>query len=558
MAERTSIVTAALPYANGPIHIGHLVEYIQTDIFVRNRRAQGHRCYFVCADDAHGAAIQYHAEQLSIAPEVLIARMKEAHERDFAKFNISFDVYHTTHSPENQELLNDIFARLKKSGSIYASTIRQLFDPVEQRFLADRYIKGECPRCGVADQFGDSCEACGATYNATELVNPKALRTGATPVIRSSKHFFFDIPQFESFLERWRYEVGLQPAIINKLEEWFEQGLRAWDISRDAPYFGFLIEGETEKYFYVWVDAPIGYLASFKRLCDREGLEFEEELNNPETELIHFIGKDIAYFHTLFWPAMLKAAGLKLPSKVHCHGFLTVNGAKMSKSRGTLVSAEALGAVIDPDFYRYFIFCMLDDGINDIDLNIETFCERTNADLVGKIVNIASRSATLLQSVADGRLGSAIKDEKRFDDYLASLQQVSALIDARRFSTASRQILSLADSTNKWLSDYAPWTLAKGNGAMRKECTACLTQALCEFYALMTALSPVTPDLATRARALFQRDKSGSSGKINFSAPSSYEAMDLRACLGTISIPNYTPLLQRISLETVLSCTEIT
>ncbi len=406
-ASRRLLVTSALPYANGPIHIGHLVEYIQTDVWVRFQKLCGHECHYVCADDAHGTPIMLKAEQEGLTPEQLIARIDAEHRADFAAFGIDFDNYHSTHSPENRAISTLIYTRLRDAGHIARRVIQQAYDPVKQMFLPDRFIKGKCPRCGAPDQYGDNCEVCGATYAPTDLIEPRSALTGVTPELRESEHLFFRLGDFEPMLRDWLRQGALQAGVVNKLQEWFEAGLQDWDISRDAPYFGFEIPDAPGKYFYVWLDAPIGYLASFRNLCDREGLDFDSFCDpQSSAELYHFIGKDIMYFHTLFWPAMLKGAGLRLPTGVFVHGFLTVDGQKMSKSRGTFITARAYLDHLHPEYLRYYFAAKLGAGIDDIDLNLEDFQNRVNADLVGKVVNIASRCAGFITKLYAGELSA--------------------------------------------------------------------------------------------------------------------------------------------------------
>ncbi|MEW8305434.1 MAG: methionine--tRNA ligase, partial [Candidatus Thiodiazotropha sp.] len=407
---RKILITSALPYANGPIHIGHLVEYIQTDIWARFQKMRGHQCLYVCADDAHGTPIMLRARQEGIEPEALIARVAEEHKADFADFRIGFDNYHSTHSAENQACANTIYERNRDAGHIARRTITQAYDPVEQMFLPDRFIKGTCPKCGAEDQYGDNCEVCGASYSPAELKNPVSAVSGAVPEQRESDHYFFKLADFEAMLREWTGGGHVQSEVSNKLGEWFEAGLQEWDISRDAPYFGFEIPDHPGKYFYVWLDAPIGYMASFRNLCDRtEGLDFDEFWDKgSETELYHFIGKDIIYFHTLFWPAMLHGAGFRTPSAVYAHGFLTVDGAKMSKSRGTFIKARTYLDHLNPEYLRYYFAAKLGAGVDDIDLNLEDFAQRVNSDLVGKVVNIASRCAGFISKRFDGKLADRV------------------------------------------------------------------------------------------------------------------------------------------------------
>ena len=508
---RTLLVTSALPYANGPIHIGHLVEYIQTDIWVRFQRLRGHRVWYVCADDAHGTPIMLKAEQEGCTPEELVARVGEEHRRDFADFRVAFDNYHVTHSPENRAFAELVYTRLRDAGHVVTRTIRQAFDPVKEMFLPDRYVKGGCPRCGAVDQYGDSCEACGSTYTPAELVEPRSVISGEPPQWRESEHFFFRLGDFEPMLREWvrgRDAAGrtrVQPEIANKLDEWFDAGLADWDISRDAAYFGFEIPDAPGKYFYVWLDAPIGYMASFQNLCDRsEGLDFDAFWGpDSDAELYHFIGKDIAYFHTLFWPAMLSGSGFRTPTAVHCHGFLTVNGQKMSKSRGTFVKARTYLDHLDPEYLRYYFACKLGAGIDDLDLNLDDFAQRVNADLVGKVVNIASRCAGFINRGFDGRLADA-PDAPDLEARLAGAsERIAALYEAREFGKAVREIMALADAANQYIDERKPWALAKQDGR-EAEVQAVCSQGLNLFRILLVYLKPVLPRVAEAAEAFLQ------------------------------------------------------
>ncbi len=503
MTTRKILVTSALPYANGPIHLGHLVEYVQTDIWVRFQRLRGHQCIYVCADDAHGTPIMLHAQRLGITPEALIERIGAEHRADFAAFHIGFDEYHSTHSPENRELAEFIYQRLKAGGHIVTRTISQAFDPVEGMFLPDRFIKGECPRCGAPDQYGDACEVCGATYSPTELKNPVSVVSGATPVERESEHYFFRLADFEDSLRRWTDPAAghLQPEVAHKLAEWFEAGLKDWDISRDAPYFGFPIPGTKDKYFYVWLDAPIGYLASFKRYCERTGLAFDEFWGpDSEAEVYHFIGKDILYFHALFWPAMLEGAGFRKPSGLFAHGFLTIDGQKMSKSRGTFIRARTYLDHLDPEYLRYYLAAKLGPGIDDLDLNFEDFVQRVNSDLVGKVVNIASRCAGFIHKRFDGRLGPRLDVPELYDRFLQAGARIAELYEGRAFGQAMREIMALADLANQYIDERKPWEAAKDPARLDSVLLTC-TQGLNLFRVLMTYLQPVLPVTAERACA---------------------------------------------------------
>ncbi len=504
--ERKILVTSALPYANGPIHIGHLVEYIQTDIWARFQRLRGHTCHYVCADDAHGTPIMLRAEQEGISPEQLIERVGVEHRRDFSNFAIGFDNYYTTHSPETQSFANAIYYRLQEAGHIRKSTIRQAFDPVKQMFLPDRFIRGECPRCAAKDQYGDSCEVCGATYSPTDLKDPVSALSGVTPVEKESEHYFMKLADYEPMLREWTRGGHLQPGIVHKLDEWFATGLQDWDISRDAPYFGFEIPDAPGKYFYVWLDAPIGYMASFRNLCDRRpGLDFDAYWGRDAgTELYHFIGKDIAYFHTLFWPAVLEGGGYRTPTAVFCHGFLTVNGQKMSKSRGTFISASTYLQHLNPEYLRYYFAGKLGNGIEDLDLNLEDFVQRVNSDLVGKVVNIASRCAGFINKRFDGRLSAQLSEPALYESFIDRGEQVIAgAFEGREFSKAMREIMGLADLANQYIDEKKPWVLAKQKGEEQTVQDVCST-GLNLFRVLMVYLKPVLPLMAEKVEAFLR------------------------------------------------------
>ncbi|MBD3609004.1 MAG: methionine--tRNA ligase [Gammaproteobacteria bacterium] len=503
-AERKILVTSALPYANGSIHLGHLVEYIQTDVWVRFQKMRGHQCTYVCADDAHGTPIMLRAQREGITPDELVARIKEEHVADFAAFNINFDNFHSTHSEENRELASHIYTQLEKAGHIARRTIKQAYDPEKEMFLPDRFIKGTCPKCGAEDQYGDNCEACGATYSPTELKNAVSAVSGATPIEKESEHYFFKLGDFEQMLKEW---IGhghgtsstIQPAIASKLGEWFEAGLQDWDISRDKPYFGFQIPGTEDKYFYVWLDAPIGYMASFKNLCDRtEGLNFDDYFaRDSHTELYHFIGKDIAYFHTLFWPAMLEGAGYRKPTAVFCHGFLTVNGQKMSKSRGTFVNARTYLDHLDPEYLRYYFSAKLSDGIDDLDLNLDDFIARVNSDLVGKVVNIASRCAGFIKKRFDGKLSDTCSEPGLYNEFVEAGKTIADSYERREFGRAIRDIMALADKANVYIDEKQPWVIAKEEGKDQELHDICST-GINLFRVLMTYLAPVLPVMAEK------------------------------------------------------------
>jgi len=497
--RRNILVTSALPYANGPIHLGHLVEYIQTDIWTRYLRGRGHNVYYVCADDAHGTPIMLQARKEGISPEELIEEIGARHREDFEDFQIQFSHYHTTHSPENRHYSEYIYRALEDRGHIAKRTIRQAYDPDEEIFLPDRFIRGTCPRCGAQDQYGDNCESCSATYAPTDLKDPVSAISGATPIERESDHFFVKLADFEPMLKDWTESTGiLQPEVKNKLAEWFTVGLRDWDISRDAPYFGFEIPDQPGKYFYVWLDAPIGYMASFRSLCDREGIDFDSYWGAESTaELYHFIGKDILYFHTLFWPAMLHGAGFRKPTSVFAHGFLTVNGQKMSKSRGTYITARTYLNQLDSEYLRYYFATKLNSRVEDIDLNLDDFAQRVNSDLVGKVVNIASRCAGFISRRFDGRLGPRLPDSNLFDDFIEGNETIIAAYEAREFSRAMREIMIFADRANQYLNAEEPWTVAREKGK-DEQLQAICTLGLNLFRLLMIWLSPVVPSLATR------------------------------------------------------------
>ncbi|MEW5791243.1 MAG: methionine--tRNA ligase [Pseudomonadota bacterium] len=508
---RKLLVTSALPYANGAIHLGHLVEYIQTDIWVRYHRLRGHDCVYVCADDTHGTPIMIRAQNEGITPEALVARVHGEHLRDFQAFGIGFDLYYTTHSPENRALSAAIYLALKEAGHIAVRTIEQAFDPVKGMFLPDRFIRGQCPRCGAPDQYGDACEACGATYSPTELVNPVSALSGATPVLKHSEHHFFRLADFQDFLRQWIHSGVLQEEVAHKLEEWFQAGLQDWDISRDAPYFGFEIPDAPGKYFYVWLDAPIGYMAATQHWCAQHGRDFDDYWRRPVTEggaeIYHFIGKDIVYFHTLFWPAMLKGAGYKLPSGIFVHGFLTVDGAKMSKSRGTFINAATYLRHLDPEYLRYYYATKISPRVEDIDLNLEDFALRVNSDLVGKVVNLASRAAGFIHKRFAGRLAADLgEDADLYGELAAAREHIGALYEAREYGKAMREIMALADRVNQYVDQRAPWVLAKDPAqaeALQRVCTTTLNA----FRALVTYLAPVLPDLAGRSAAFLSLER---------------------------------------------------
>jgi len=504
--QRKILVTSALPYANGPIHLGHLVEYIQTDIWARFQRLQGHSCYYVCADDAHGTPIMLRARQDGIEPEALIATVQKEHEADFADFLIGFDNYHSTHSEENREFASEIYLKLRDEGHIAIRTISQSYDPEAEMFLPDRFIKGTCPKCGAEDQYGDNCEVCGATYAPTELINPVSAITGATPIEKDSEQYFFKLSDFTAMLHQWIHDGHLQSEIANKLEELFTEGLQDWDISRNAPYWGFEIPGAPGKYFYVWLDAPIGYMASFNNLCKRTGISFDDYWHSDaDTELYHFIGKDIARFHTLFWPAVLHGAGFRTPTAVFCHGFLTVNAQKMSKSRGTFIKARTYLDNLNAEYLRYYYAAKLSSGVDDIDLNLEDFMQRVNSDIVGKVVNIASRCAGFINKRFDNLLSASLPDTELYDELVSAGESIAAEFENREYSKAAREIMALADKANVYIDNNKPWVLIKQDGK-EAEVQAICTQGINLFRVLMTYLKPILPRTAEKSEAFLNSE----------------------------------------------------
>ncbi|WP_428943519.1 methionine--tRNA ligase [Pantoea sp. FN060301] len=503
------LVTCALPYANGSIHLGHMLEHIQADIWVRYQRMRGNQVYFICADDAHGTPIMLKAQQLGIEPEQMIAEMSQEHQTDFAGFNISYDNYHSTHSDENRELSALIYTRLKENGFIKNRTISQLYDPEKGMFLPDRFVKGTCPKCKSPDQYGDNCEVCSATYSPTELIDPKSVVSGATPVLRDSEHFFFDLPEFSAMLQAWTRSGALQEQVANKMQEWFESGLHQWDISRDAPYFGFEIPGAPGKYFYVWLDAPIGYMGSFKNLCDKRGdIDFDAFWQkDSDADLYHFIGKDIVYFHSLFWPAMLEGSNFRKPTNLFVHGYVTVNGAKMSKSRGTFIKASTWLQHLDADSLRYYYAAKLSSRIDDIDLNLEDFVQRVNADIVNKVVNLASRNAGFINKRFDGKLSSELADPALYKTFTDASASIGEAWSSREFGRAVREIMALADVANRYVDEQAPWVVAKQEGR-DADLQAICSMGINMFRVLMTWLKPVLPSLSERAEAFLNQELS--------------------------------------------------
>jgi len=539
---RQILVTSGLPYANGAIHLGHMLEYIQTDIWARFQRSQGHECYFAWADDAHGTPVMLWARAEGKPPELLIDMMNQQHQTDFRDFGISFDNYSSTHSEHNRELVELIYSRLDANGYIDRRDIEQLYDEEEGMFLPDRFIRGTCPKCRTEDQYGDSCEACGSTYSPTDLIDPRSAVTGGKPVLKASEHYFFRLADFEGALQTWIDSGALRGEISNKLQEWFTDGLRDWDISRDEPYFGFRIPGTDNKYFYVWVDAPIGYVSSFKELCERKGLDFDAWWSKDSTaEVHHFIGKDIVYFHTLFWPAMLMGAGMRTPTAVYAHGFLTVDGAKMSKSRGTFIRARTYLNHLHPDYLRYYYAAKLGSGTSDIDLNLDDFILRVNSDVVGKVVNIASRCAGFIGRHFDGKLSATLHQPELFEQFVAARAAIATDFEERNYQSAIRRIMKLADEANRYIDEEKPWLAIKEKGRESHVHAVC-TQGINLFSILMAYLSPVLPFTADRASAFLARDVSDWS---NISQP----------LLG-VKVNTFEPLLTRVDPAKVNSVIE--
>ena len=537
--QRKILVTSALPNANGPIHLGHMLEQIQTDIWVRYQKSMGNKVIYVCADDTHGTATMLKAEAESTTPEELVERVRQEHLRDSEKFLISFDNYFSTHSEENREFSELIFNRLNERGLIFKKNIKQLFDIDKQLFLADRFVIGDCPKCGSSSQYGDNCEVCGATYDATDLINPRSAISETKPILKESEHLFFDLPKYQSFLEHWTGSGTLQPQISNKLKEWLSSGLKAWDISRDAPYFGFQIPGTENKYFYVWMDAPIGYLASFENLCrQRDDIKFNDFWDqDTNAEVHHFIGKDIVNFHALFWPAMLDAADFRTPTKVNAHGFVTVNGTKMSKSRGTFILAKDYLKVLNPEYLRYYYATKLNSSVDDIDLNLEDFVQRINSDLVGKIVNIASRTASFITKNFNGGLADDVHDSALLAQFKETGKEISNLYENREFNKAVREITGLADLANQYIAKHEPWKLAKNpdkTGQLHLVCS----QAIEMFRILQIFLKPILPNSAAKAEEFLNTD------------PLLWADLD-KPLFGK-SIKPFKKLLDRIEIKTVM------
>ena len=535
--RRTILVTSALPYANGSIHLGHMLEYIQTDIWVRYQKQSGHQCVYVCADDAHGTAIMLRAQTLGITPEELISEVKAEHEADFSGFHIDFDHYSSTHTETNRHYSELIYSRVRDAGGIAVRNISQLYDPEKGLFLADRYVKGTCPKCGANDQYGDNCEACGATYQASELQDPKSTLSGAVPVLKDTEHLFFELDQHTAFLKDWTRSGRLQSEVANKLAEWIEGGLKSWDISRDAPYFGFGIPDHPGTYFYVWLDAPIGYMGAFKEWCDKNNFDFDS-VWGPESdaEVYHFIGKDIVNFHCLFWPAMLNQANYRTPTGVNVHGFVTVDGRKMSKSRGTFIKARTYLDHLDPEYLRYYFATKLSANVEDIDLSLEDFVQKVNSDLVGKLVNIASRTAGFITKKFDGQLATDLANPELIEAIRAKCPDIRSAFERREFSKGTREIMALADDVNAWIADVAPWHLAKSEETLAEVQPICTT-AINAFRILVLYLKPVTPVLASKVQEFLQV------GSLDYGT--------LNDTLLDHTIAPFTPLLKRIEMSDV-------
>ncbi|MFT7041598.1 MAG: methionyl-tRNA synthetase [Candidatus Azotimanducaceae bacterium] len=537
MEKRHILVTSALPNANGSIHLGHLLEHIQTDIWVRFQRMRGHNCVYVCADDTHGTAIMLKAEELKITPEVLIAKVKAEHEQDFRNFLVEHDNYYSTHSDENEAISKLIYERLKGAGQITRKTVNQLFDPERQMFLADRFIVGGCPKCKAAGQYGDNCEVCGATYDATDLIDPTSKLSGAEPVLRESTHLFFALSNFTEFLQKWTRSGTLQDQVANKLAEWLDAGLQDWDISRDAPYFGFEIPGETGKFFYVWLDAPIGYMAAFQKYCDtHDQVDFDAYWRvDSHYEVHHFIGKDIINFHALFWPAMLKVANFRTPTRIHTHGFITVNGQKMSKSRGTFINASTYAAHLAPEYLRYYFATKLGNNVDDMDINLDDFVLKVNSDLVGKLVNIASRCAGFISKQFDHQLSKEI-DTPLIAEFVSQRDVIAELYESGDYSKAMRMIMAMADKANQYIAEAKPWAMIKLEGQTAHVQQVC-SIGINLFRILAIYLKPVLPELALKTEQFLAVP------------PLTWASLDTPLLAHRIN--NFVPLLSRIDSKAV-------
>ena len=536
---RKILVTSALPYANGSIHLGHLVEYLQTDIWVRNQKMSGNQCIYVCADDAHGTPIMLKAQELQIKPEELIKKNYKEHCQDFSDFYIEFDNYHSTHSDENKEYSSYIYEKLKEKGDIVTKTIEQFYDNEAKMFLPDRYIKGECPKCGAKDQYGDSCEECGATYSSTEIINPVSVVTNSPPITKETEHFFFKLSNYDDFLKNWISEETTQSEIRNKLSEWLSEGLADWDITRDKPYFGFNIPNAKDKFFYVWLDAPVGYIASFKNYCMKHNVNFEEFWDKEtSTELYHFIGKDIAYFHALFWPAMLEGADFRKPNAIYCHGFLTIDGEKMSKSRGTFFNARTYLDFLEPEYLRYYFASRLTSKIEDIDLNFDDFQSRVNSDLIGKIINIGSRCAKFINKDFNNSLAISSENDSLIEECLSYKEEIIQNYELRNYSTNVRLISSLADKINKYLDSEKPWVKIKNDPDKELVQRIC-TDGLNLFRILIGYLKPILPNISKKTEDILMSES------INW--------QNLDQLLLNKKINKFEPIIKRIDNEDIMS-----
>jgi methionyl-tRNA synthetase len=535
--QKKLFITSALPYANGDLHLGHILEHTQSDIYARINRSVGREVKYLCAEDSHGAPIMLRAEIEGITPEEFVEQTRATHWGILQSFNFSYEHYHTTHSKENLEMVNQIYTNLKNNGHIDTKIVEQLFDPEKKMFLADRFIIGECPKCGAEDQYGDNCENCAATYNATEVINPRSTISGATPILKESLHYFVNLNNFSGMLQQWMKNGALQEQVVNKLSEWFDAGLQSWDISRDAPYFGFKIPGTEDKYFYVWLDAPVGYLACLKYVCEQNGEDMNSWIGkDANSEMVHFIGKDILYFHSLFWPAMLYGANMKVPDSVFVHGFVTVNGKKMSKSRGTFINASTYLKHFQPDYLRYYYASKLSDKIVDIDLNLEDFVSKVNSDLVGKIVNIASRCAGFVVKKFDSQLSSELHNPNLYQQFIDNSDEILELFLSRKYSAAIRIIMSLADLANQYISDMEPWQMIKDESKQTDTHQVCST-GINLFRVLISWLTPVVPVTSAKAAEFLNVDLS--------------DWNDIKAPLLNHKINKFKPLITRIDMETV-------
>lgn len=540
--KRNILITTALPYANGPMHLGYIVEAVQADIWARFQKLQENNCLFVCGSDAHGTAIMLAAEKQGVTPDAFVEQIRQDHAADLKNFLINCDNFYTTHSPENEALCNEIYERLKKRGDIHTQEITQSYDPIKNIFLADRFIKGTCPKCHTEDQYGDNCEHCGTTYNASDLINPRSALSGAIPIEKTSTHYFFNLEHYRDFLSSWIEDNHLQPQVANKLKEWFSEELKSWDISRDAPYFGFQIPGAQDKYFYVWVDAPVGYMASFQNLCAQQStLSFADYWKpNSETELYHFIGKDITYFHALFWPAMLQGAHYRLPTKIFVHGYLTINNEKMSKSRGTFITAKKYLEHLNPECLRYYFAAKLNNTVEDIDLNLADFMQRVNADLVGKYINLASRTAGFIMKKFNSMLAHTLPDTELFNEFAREGEVIAEYYEQLNYSHAVRNIMALADKANQYIDYHKPWSMAKEEDKL-PEVQAVCTQGLNLFMLLSLYLKPILPHIATQV-------------ELFLNIPPMHWC-DKNTPLLHHTIHPFTPLLQRITDEQIEALT---